>query len=54
MPFGRAPVGLHNPPSGSSCQELCFDLSGTGGVNELENSIGKDLFLEEGEELGGH
>jgi len=35
------------------CQELCFEECRSGGVSELENSVGEDLPFEEGEDQGG-
>ena len=35
------------------CQELCSEECGSGGVSELENSVGEDLPFEEGEDQGG-
>ena len=35
------------------CQELCSEEYGSGGVSELENSVGEDLPFEEGEDQGG-
>ncbi|MFM8582278.1 MAG: hypothetical protein ACKOFW_12335, partial [Planctomycetaceae bacterium] len=36
------------------CQELCFEECGSGGVSELNDSVGEDLSLDEGEdEFGG-
>jgi transposase len=35
------------------CHELCFEVCGSGGVSELEHSVGEDLPFEGGEDQGG-
>jgi len=57
MPALQCAVGLGvvgtGPDTRRHCQDLCSEEYGSGGVSELENSVGEDLPFEEGEDQGG-